>query len=122
MPDQLPHEPLDRRVLAQLRELGEQAGSDILAELVPSFLDDADAQLRALGAAVADADVDTVVRIAHRLKGSCATIGAQRASHICSELEQLAHSRDLGSGADLVRDLAAELKVAQARLDEEIHR
>src|SRR5215210_1078759 len=68
-------DPLDRGVLAGLRELGDQ---ELLAELVGLFLEDMPPQLEALREAIEGGDASSVQRVAHTLKGSCGNMGAVR--------------------------------------------
>jgi HPt (histidine-containing phosphotransfer) domain-containing protein len=78
---------LDPQVLAELRAA---TGDDeeFIRDLVATYVDEAPANLAALTAAVAGGDVDAVVRPAHTLKSSSASLGAMRLSAICREIEE----------------------------------
>ena len=76
---------LDREVLDQLREdLGGTAG---LREVIKSFLDQTPSVLSALRDAAARADVPSIRRAAHMIKGTSSTVGARELSVRCAEIE-----------------------------------
>ncbi|MCO5167275.1 MAG: ATP-binding protein [Planctomycetes bacterium] len=88
---------IDRRVLDRLRfTVGE--GVDVATELTDLFLADAPPMLQALSDAVAGGDLSGVIRQAHGLKGSCASLGATGMARRCHALEEAARA---GRRADL---------------------
>ncbi|HLM47474.1 MAG TPA: response regulator, partial [Myxococcaceae bacterium] len=89
--------PLDRSVLAGLRELQEEGEPDILGELIGLFLTDAPPQLVALREAAEAGDARSVERIAHTLKGSCGNMGAVGMAALCTELEGMGRSEKLAA-------------------------
>ena len=101
-------DPIDRSVLARLRELQEEGEPDFLNELIAQFLDDVPPQLRVLREAVEGGDAHSVERIAHTLKGSCGNLGAVRMAAICSELQDVSASKDLLRAPTLVERLEEE--------------
>jgi PAS domain S-box-containing protein len=111
---------LDHEVLAQLRQLGQKAGRNLLETLVPVFLKDAHAQVSALHEALLTDDADEVASIAHRLRGSSANLGAHRIADTCSKLETLAETGQLMDGFGLVHTLATELATVRSHLEEEL--
>ena len=60
---------------------------DFLADLVRLFLSDSASQMLLLQAAIAGRKKSDAVRIAHRLKGSSANMGAERLARLFGELE-----------------------------------
>jgi HPt (histidine-containing phosphotransfer) domain-containing protein len=74
---------------AVLRELLESTDDDIgfVRELVETYLSDTPAQLEAMTAAVEADDAAALVRPAHTLKSSSATVGAMRLSSVARDLE-----------------------------------
>jgi two-component system sensor histidine kinase/response regulator len=104
-PDQ---DPLDRSVLAGLRELQEEDEPDILKELTELFLSDVPQQLVLLKEAVEAGDASSVGRVAHTLKGSSSNMGATRMTTICSELEAVGASGDLSRAPELLEQLEKE--------------
>ncbi len=92
---------------------------EFLQELVDMYLEDAQALLQDLQSALAKASAEDVGRTAHKLKGSSANMGAQRISHLATELEEAGRSASLGNAPQLVMTLENELgsvKVAFQRL------
>jgi HPt (histidine-containing phosphotransfer) domain-containing protein len=73
---------VDERVLAEL------------AELLAAYRDEARADLAQLEGAAGRDDLAVVSQIAHRLKGSSATIGVVGVARIAAELEVAAGARD----------------------------
>ena len=72
-----------------LTELTETTGGDIgfVRELVETYLAETPTQLEAMTAALEADDADALVRPAHTLKSSSATVGAMRLSSVARELE-----------------------------------
>ncbi|BBH68755.1 hypothetical protein ACTI_54400 [Actinoplanes sp. OR16] len=72
--------------------------------------------------AAASGDIRTLARIAHGLKGSASTLGANRFAAICADLEDRAHRHPEGA-ADVLRDLhdhAAEVSATMTALAREL--
>jgi CheY-like chemotaxis protein/anti-sigma regulatory factor (Ser/Thr protein kinase) len=96
-----------------LRELG---GDDFLAEVVDAFLADAPALVATLRRALDQNDADELRRAAHTLKSNGSTLGAQRFSELCRELEQRAKSGRLDTASDLVGQVEQEYRPLEAAL------
>ena len=77
-----------------LHEVLESTGDDIgfVRELIETYLADTPAQLEAMAAAVELDDAPALVRPAHTLKSSSATVGASRLSALARELEMAGRS------------------------------
>ena len=77
-----------------LHEVLESTGDDIgfVRELIETYLADTPAQLEAMAAAVEADDAPALVRPAHTLKSSSATVGASRLSALARELETAGRS------------------------------
>jgi HPt (histidine-containing phosphotransfer) domain-containing protein len=91
---------LDSAVLAELRE---STGDDdeFLLELVEAFVAEGQGDLDAMIAAVASGDTAAIVRPAHTLKSSSASLGAMRLAAISRRIEEAGRE---GRGADLAGD------------------
>jgi HPt (histidine-containing phosphotransfer) domain-containing protein len=89
---------LDERVL---KELLASTGDDMpfVRELVETFLAETPGQVEAMDAAVEADDADALVRPAHTLKSSAATVGAMRLSSVGRELEMAGRSGTLEATA-----------------------
>jgi PAS domain S-box-containing protein len=90
-----------------LRELG---GDDFLAEVVDAFLADAPGLVATLRRALRENDTDELRRAAHTLKSNGSTLGAERFSELCRELEQNAKSGRLESASELVDRIEDEYR------------
>jgi two-component system, sensor histidine kinase and response regulator len=111
--------PLDRSVLATLRELQQEGEPDLLIELIELFLTDIPPQLDALREAVEAGDAHSVKRIAHTLKGSCGNMGAVRMGAICAELEEIGSSEDLAAAPVLISRLDQEFEHVRVVFEED---
>jgi HPt (histidine-containing phosphotransfer) domain-containing protein len=89
---------LDETVLA---ELGDSVKGDagFVRELIEAYLSDGASHLEAIGAAASADDAPGLVRPAHTLKSSSATLGAQRVAAMARRLEMAARSGSLDAGA-----------------------
>jgi HPt (histidine-containing phosphotransfer) domain-containing protein len=93
---------LDEGVLDELRA-SVQGDRAFVIELIEAYLVDGATHVDAISAAVDAGDADALVRPAHTLKSSSATLGAARVATTARELEMLGRSGTLGSGVgDLV--------------------
>jgi HPt (histidine-containing phosphotransfer) domain-containing protein len=86
---------------AVLNEVMAATGGDggFVRELVETYLADAPAQLEAMTAAVEADDAAALVRPAHTLKSSSATVGAMRLSSVARALEMAGRSGKLEPAA-----------------------
>src|SRR5262249_34877375 len=82
---------LDPQALDQLRTLEEGGEAGFVAELITTFLTDADRRLTALRSAVKEGEQETVRKIAHALKSASRSVGARKLAHTLAELEDSAH-------------------------------
>lgn len=93
--------------------LEEEFGGDaeIVAELRDLFLEHAPVQYREIQAALATGDAGAAAKVAHSLKGACATFGAPRLAQVCKCIELLCKAGELdvarGHGDDLTREYEA---------------
>jgi histidine phosphotransfer protein HptB len=78
---------LDQGVLADLRS---SVGDDdaFMVELVETYVTEGSANMDSLLAAAAAGDCAAIVRPAHTLKSTSASLGAMRLSAICRSIEQ----------------------------------
>jgi len=97
---------LDTRVLD---ELAASVGGDraFVVELVDTYLDDSAEQVDAIGASVDADDAEGLVRPAHTLKSSSATLGAQQLAARARALEMAGRS---GTLDDEARSSASALR------------
>jgi signal transduction histidine kinase/DNA-binding NarL/FixJ family response regulator len=88
---------------ARITQLRSEIG-DMLAELVGVFVADVPRRLAAMRAALAAANVTTARNVAHTLKGSSASLGAERLAGLCAEMERHAAA---GAAAEMAATFAA---------------
>jgi two-component system sensor histidine kinase/response regulator len=93
---------------AVLNEVMTATGGDarFVQELVETYLADTPVQLKAMTAAVEVDDAAALVRPAHTLKSSSATVGAMRLSSVARELEMAGRSGTLDPAARAMLDSA----------------
>jgi HPt (histidine-containing phosphotransfer) domain-containing protein len=86
---------VDEQVLEELRA---SVGDDtsFLRDLIEAYLTDSAEQLAAIEAAVAADDAEALVRPAHTLKSSSATVGAMELSALARTLEMAGRDGTLG--------------------------
>ena len=98
---------------ATFRELQETAGTEFVAELVDTFLEEAPGMLAALRQACAAGDIDAFRRAAHSLKSNSLTFGA-------APLAASARALELGGigSADAIDALQRDFAAAAAALKE----
>jgi HPt (histidine-containing phosphotransfer) domain-containing protein len=105
---------IDPVVFARLREItGDDP--DFLAELVDTYLKDGDAQVRALQEAQAG-DLAGLVRPAHSLKSSSASIGAMALAERCRTLEADARAGQVDDVDGAVAAIAEEFGAVASEL------
>jgi CheY-like chemotaxis protein/HPt (histidine-containing phosphotransfer) domain-containing protein len=112
-------DPLDGAAIDNLLELG---GPELLSELAEAFSGDTGSALPALRAAATAGDARSVERIAHSLKGSSGSIGAQRMSAACAELQDAGALGDISSVPGLLDRLEGEFGRVRAALEAELAR
>jgi signal transduction histidine kinase/DNA-binding response OmpR family regulator len=84
---------LDRATLDTLRGLGGDTTS-LLEELADMVIEGVPPGVAAIKDAVARQDLPSVAWLAHRLKGSCAAVGATRMSDLAGQIEAIAIEND----------------------------
>jgi len=99
-------EPIIDREAALERVDGDTA---LLSEIVDLFLSDVDALTDDIRQAVTAADASRIMRSAHRLKGSVATLAARRATEAALRLENIGRSGDVNDAASAFAALEAEV-------------
>ncbi|MEO8511823.1 MAG: Hpt domain-containing protein [Chloroflexota bacterium] len=115
------HEP-DQPLLdeATLAELAVSVGGDIafVRELIEAYLGDAPQQIEQIRRAADAGDAASVVRPAHTLKSSSATVGAQRLASRARRLELASLVNELEGAREDLDGLDGEWQVTGAALRE----
>lgn len=104
---------LDQATIAELRE---SVGGDeaFIADLVATYLSEGPDNLEQMRAAAQIGDADAIVRPAHTLKSSSASLGALRLAQIAREIEL---SGRTNQATGLVERVAAAQEAWQATVD-----
>ncbi|HEY3174484.1 MAG TPA: response regulator [Candidatus Polarisedimenticolia bacterium] len=99
---------LDSSALDGFREVGGEAATGFLMDLIGQFLAEAPERLWAVRDAVVRLNPDALKTAAHSLKGSSGTMGARNMSALCAELERRAESDAVSGAISLVARLEEE--------------
>ncbi len=83
--------------------------TELLGEIAQLFLDDVDALTAEIRQAVSDADPARIMRSAHRLKGSVATLAAHAAADAALRLENIGRSGEIAGATAALASLEAEM-------------
>jgi HPt (histidine-containing phosphotransfer) domain-containing protein len=96
---------LDASALESLRDLG---GEEFVIEVIDTFLNDAPALVASLRTTYEHGETEELRRAAHTLKSNGATLGAERFSELCRELEGRARSGELDGTVELLDRIGRE--------------
>ncbi len=111
---------LDRDALDQLRE--DLGGTAALREVIRSFLDQTPSVLSALRDAAARADVPSIRRAAHMIKGTSSILGARELSEQCAEIERVGQTGYIADAGSRVIAVEASYRTIEAALKAEIEK
>lgn len=99
---------VDTAEVSLLDELIEELGLDAVSNLMVLFLTNTETRLQALEQAVRQNDVTAVAKVAHSIKGSCGSFGANRMMDLCKQIELQGKSGDLGNAPAILEELNQE--------------
>jgi HPt (histidine-containing phosphotransfer) domain-containing protein len=80
---------MDTTVLTEFLEMVGPEGPQLLRSIAETYTIETPPLLTALGLALKRGDTIAATRLAHRLKGSCLSIGASRLAASCASVEDL---------------------------------
>jgi PAS domain S-box-containing protein len=100
-------EDLDGATLAELQDLSDATGDDVLRNLVEAFLSELPHRVAALESALVNADLTALARAAHAMR-SAAGLGAMRYANLCAAVERHALNGERSEAISLSRTLIAE--------------
>jgi PAS domain S-box-containing protein len=101
------YQELDPEILAELRELSETTGENVMRELVEAFLAQLPERVAALQQAMAEDDLKSIAATAHAMAGA-GSLGARRYAALCSAVEKQARDGALAQALSLGRTLMAQ--------------
>jgi len=96
--------------LAGFESLRELMGEDGIRELMGLFIDDGGNHIVRLGGALDRSDAGLLAEVAHALKGSSASVGANRMAQLCGQLETSGRAGTTAGGAAVLQALVEEFK------------
>ncbi|MEZ5400330.1 MAG: Hpt domain-containing protein [Bryobacteraceae bacterium] len=116
--------PINSEIVAQLSSLNlaaavERVGGDeeLLVDIAGVYLAEYPSLMEEIAKAVAAGDAAGLTHSAHTLKGSLATIGAERAASIALRLEMMGRHADTSSARPALESLQAAVQVVHRDLD-----
>ncbi len=109
----VPEGPIDWTMVADLLAL---TPPDFLVDLLGLFFRDAATALTDLRIAWREDDLVSWARVAHKLRGSCATLGARAMMDLCARMEDLDDATMLATGEAMLETLEAEFATARTLL------
>ena len=98
---------LDAATIAELQDLSEATGDNILRNLVEAFLSELPKRVGALESAVVAEDLHALARAAHAMR-SAAGLGAMRFANLCAAVERHATRGERSQALSMARTLIAE--------------
>jgi HPt (histidine-containing phosphotransfer) domain-containing protein len=110
---------LDQRALNELRALDPDGSSELMTQIIGSYLSDASVLVHYIGAAFRAKDIVALTRHAHSLKSTSLTVGAVRVAEIAKELEIAGKSGTLEVVPMFLTVLSAEYAAAAGLLKAE---
>ena len=116
------HAKKSESVLGQERwnELETELDAELIGDLVGLFLEEVPPILVELRGAAEEMNVSALRSAAHKLKGSCATMGVARMAALCLQLEERTASGTLENVPDLIEQLSDEFPLARTALEKKI--
>ena len=110
--------PIDKSVIAMLREFQEEGKPDFIQELFELFVTLTPTMLTRMEKGLETKDFQTVFRNAHTLKSQAGNLGAKRLGILCAELEGLA--RDAKPSLDLMIPLMDTIRKEYEEAEREL--
>jgi two-component system sensor histidine kinase/response regulator len=107
---------IDEAILNDLRALGDEAGSDLIAELVQNFGVEVPARFPRMRAAVAASDLSSLLQELHFVAGCAAIVGARHVEQIARSVNAKNLPASMETAAALVSQLETAFASAFARL------
>lgn len=95
----------DETALDRIRGMRRSDGSDMLDHVVDLFERTSEETLANMESAILDNQPDALRFSAHKLKSSCANVGAVTMTDLCAELERKGRDKEVSGAADLLSAL-----------------
>ena len=115
-PTHSPVAALDAKVLQELKDLVGDDSSNLLAEVINSYLEDAPKLLSDISEAILQGNAVVLKRAAHTLKSTSASVGATTLSQLCLELETMSRTGVIKGVTESLSKIEAEYEKVKAAL------
>jgi HPt (histidine-containing phosphotransfer) domain-containing protein len=109
---------LDPKALTEILALEQPGEPSFLARMIDAFRDSSAVYVARMKAALEVGDHETIVGVAHALKGAAATLGAEHVRTIALDLELRGPQMSLAGAQEQLAALAIALEQALAALSE----
>lgn len=111
---------IDPRALQELENMLGNAASEVLVEVIDSYLENTPKLIDTIRIAVLCGDATSLQQAAHTLKSSSAALGAACLSQICQELEVIGRAGTVAGRAEEVSQLEVEYESVKTALQAKI--
>ncbi len=111
--------PLAADPMNGLREMAEEYGHDIVAQIASQFVDSLPNIVTELETCMSQGDAARLRAVAHSLKGSSSNLGLKRTQTLAATLEQTARDGRLADAPTLIEQLRETLTVSAAAIRRE---
>ncbi len=111
---------LNPAALENLRSLTTATGDSLLNKAIEMFLDTATQEIDKLEEALKNNDTDSLTRIAHSFKSSCANLGAQTLADYAASVEKIAKEGHTDGIDTLLKAMEFDLPTISTALSEQI--
>ncbi len=118
----LPSEPLDAKTLQALRQMAGARATEILAQLISNYCEEAPQLLQAMRAAVATEDAAALRQAAHSLRSASANLGATALSQLCKVVEAIGCAGNTVGALTSISQAETEYETVKVALELERHR
>jgi len=108
---------IDAMIVAELQKIHGSGDVDLFIEIADQFLTLVPAWIRNLKTAIESEDLDDVRYQAHKLRGLCQQIGAERMAEVCRDLESSEDESPDGQLKQNISSLQREFEAAHQELD-----
>jgi CheY-like chemotaxis protein/HPt (histidine-containing phosphotransfer) domain-containing protein len=112
--------PVDFRVLDDLRAMQGTGDPEFLSRLIQTFLQQSDPLMESMRSAVTQNDSEALRHAAHKLKGGCVVLGVKMLGNMCYELEVQARTGNLQGADDKVAQMEVEYERVKVALKTEL--
>ncbi|MEA5594498.1 response regulator [Rivularia sp. UHCC 0363] len=107
---------IDTEILQDLKDMAGDDASEMMAELIDSYLEDALPKLQEIKSAIDQDDPDKLRNYAHAFRSLSVTIGALSLAKVCTQLENIGRSGNTFHASTLVKQLNAEYQKVELAL------